>query len=169
MGSQENKEQQAQYLRAIFDAIPQPAFVMDHDMRIHDFNTAAEGYLGPEPAAALRLRGGEALQCLHAEPAGCGQAEGCKDCLIRQSVLKALAGRTTSRQMHVAQLRASTGSILVDLLVTATLLPYTEQPRALLILENVTEILQLSRKRKAKQRHAAPGNQSPSAQSGLAR
>ena len=137
---QEQNEQKAQYLRAIFDTIPMPTFIVDGDVRIQDFNSAAEPFLGPEPAAALYRRGGEALHCLHAEPQGCGKAEWCKDCVLRDSVNKAMSGRGTHRAIHQAELRTRTGTQLVDLLVTTSLLPYTEPPRALLILEDVTEI-----------------------------
>ncbi len=142
MVDQEREEQKAQYLRAIFDAIPIPAFIVDSDVRIRDLNTAAEQFLGPDPATALYCRGGEALGCIHSEPHGCGQADPCKSCVIRDSVRKAVKGRSTCREMHLAELRTQAGTIQVDLLVTASLLPYTDTPSALLILEDVTEILE---------------------------
>src|ERR1051325_2462394 len=98
MSIQEKQEQKAQYLRAIFDTIPLPTFIVDADVRIQDFNTAAEQFLGPEPAAALYRRGGEALHCIHSEVSGCGKAEVCRDCIIRNGVSKAMTGRSTCRE-----------------------------------------------------------------------
>ncbi len=147
MNCQEINEQKAQYSRAIFDAIPLPAFIVDEDVQILDFNAVAEPLLGAEPASALFRRGGEALHCIHAEKAGCGKAKVCRDCVIRSSVNYAMQGGATSRTLHKAELRGSKGVVPISLLVTASLLPYTETPQVLLILENITETIK---------RHAAP-------------
>src|SRR5579862_9494095 len=122
MTCQELQERKAQYLRAIFDAIPLPAFIVDGDVRIHDFNTAAEPLLGSEPATALHLRGGEAIHCIHSEPNGCGHGAICKHCVIRASVSRAMEARSTCRERHCAELRTSAGRRPIKLLITATLL-----------------------------------------------
>jgi PAS domain-containing protein len=139
MRDQEKEEQQAQYLRAVFDAFPHPAFIVDADVQIVDFNTAAEQFLGAEPSSALCRRGGEAFHCMHAEPKGCGKAEACKDCVIRKGIDKALAGKGAFRELHKAELRTAEGSRSIDLLVTSSLLPYAVPPRVLLVLEDVSE------------------------------
>jgi PAS domain-containing protein len=135
---EERDEQRAQYLRAIFDAFPVPAFIVDDDVKIHDFNTAAEVLLGPEPAIALFRRGGEALHCIHSEVNGCGKAEPCQSCVIRTSVQKAISTQATLREFHPAELRTTKGVANINLLVTTQLLPYTEEPRVLVILEEAT-------------------------------
>jgi PAS domain-containing protein len=155
MNGQEIDEQRAQYLRAIFDAIPLPSFIVDADVRIHDFNTAAEQFLGPDPGSALHRRGGEVLHCIQAEMDGCGRAAPCQDCVIRQSVNQAMTGRATSRVMHQADLRTPQGTAAIDLLVSASLLPYTEPPRALLMLEDVSEILRTHERQKGSRRPAS--------------
>jgi PAS domain-containing protein len=157
MCGQEKDEQKAQYLRAIFDTIPLPAFIVDADCRIHDFNTAAEGFLGPEPALGLYRRGGEAFHCIHADAHGCGKSEACEDCVIRQSVNRALAGKGTSRELHQAELRTGRGTTSLDLLITTSLLPYTEEPRALLLLEDVSDIIKIHRRGKGNRRRNSRG------------
>lgn len=143
MNAQEREEQKAQYLRAIFDTVPIPAFIVDGDVTVLDFNTSAERYLGPEPALALHLLGGEALHCLNAEHNGCGRSELCRDCVIRRSVGNAMRGRLTWRELHKAEVRSERGTTQIDLLVTASVLPYTQPPRALVLLEDVTELVKL--------------------------
>jgi PAS domain-containing protein len=145
MCGQLKDEQRAQYLRAVFDTIPMPSFIVDEDCRIQDFNAAAERFLGSESASALYCRGGEAFACIHAGRDGCGKAEACSKCVIRQSVNRAMKGKATCREAHQAELRTSKGTTSIDLLVTTSLLPYTEKPRALLILEDVGAILKLHR------------------------
>ena len=145
---EERDEQRIQYLRAIFDAFPVPAFIVDDDVKIHDFNTAAEALLGPEPAMALCRRGGEALHCIHSEMKGCGKAEHCRDCVIRNSVNKAFTTESTCREMHEAELRTAKSVARIKLLVTTNLLPYTEEPRALLILEEASGKLMTGSRRR---------------------
>lgn len=148
MRDREKLERRIQYSRAIFDAIPVPTLIVDEDVRICDFNTAAEALLGSSPASGLHQRGGEVLGCLHAEASGCGKGEQCKDCVVRNGVRKALAGGAVYRERHLATLRRTGRHLNLDLLVTATLLPYTEFPQALLVLENLTELFQQHTPRK---------------------
>ena len=131
------------YWRAIFDASPLSMFVVDADMRIHDYNAAAAHLVGPEPELALHQRGGDALHCVHAEPQGCGRSEQCRHCVIRNSIKQALEGGKMHRQIHKAELRSRNGTKMIDMLVTATPLPGSEPPRAFLVLENVSELLTL--------------------------
>jgi PAS domain-containing protein len=135
MQPQEKLENSIQFARAIFDSIPMPAFIVDENVQIQNFNTAAEAFLGKEPAAALHRRGGEVLHCIHAEKSGCGTAEACRDCIIRNSVWRAIHGDPTWRQQCRAELRTIQGVTNIDLQVTTSLLPYTEKPQVLLMLE----------------------------------
>jgi PAS domain-containing protein len=136
-------EEKVQYLRTIFDTIPLPTFIVDEEVRIEDFNTAAESFLGPDAPLALHRRGGEAFHCLNSNLNGCGNSESCRDCMLRTCVQRAIHGRATHQEMYQAELVTPQGPRLIDLLITATLLPYTESPRVLLILEDVTEITSL--------------------------
>lgn len=131
------------HLRTVFDTIPLATFVVDNDVRIQDYNTAAAELLGPEPELAIRRRGGDALHCIHSEAHGCGQNEPCKDCVIRNSVKRAIAGGVTHREIHKAELRTRTGTVSIDLLISASPLPGGESPGVVLILEDVSELLTL--------------------------
>jgi hypothetical protein len=143
MNSGQNDVEKRQYLRTIFDSLPLPTFIVDEDVCIHDYNAAAAFLLGPEPELAFHRRGGEALHCLQSEAKGCGQGESCGDCVIRNSVKAAIEGRVTHRQIHKAELRTQNGTVVVDLVVTATPLPEAEPRRVLLLLEDVSELLTL--------------------------
>lgn len=155
-------EHRAQYLRAIFDAVPQPSFIVDADVAIRDFNTAAESLLGHEPAAALHRRGGEALHCLNSQSHGCGRSAACQNCVIRNSVRKALAGANTCRAWHRAQLCRDDQTAALDLLVTTSLLPYTASPEVLLILEDVAAVIRaLPTRPPARRRTSATRGRTP--------
>jgi PAS domain-containing protein len=142
MNQQETLELQAQYRRAIFDLIPSPAIVVDSDVRIHDFNTAAEILLGTESSKALSCLYGDAFHCLNAE-AGCGQSSHCSECVIRRSVRRALEGAEVHRDYCTVETKSDRQPDSTDWLVTAGLLPYANPPRVLVVLENVTELVNL--------------------------
>lgn len=131
----------AQYLRTIFDTIPHPTFIVDNDVRIEDCNRAGKALIGCEVALALHRRGGDVLHCVNSETHGCGQAEPCKDCAIRNSVTQSLDGLATCRVAQKAELRAADGGVaFLDLLITTSRLSGAEPPQVLLILEDITEV-----------------------------
>jgi PAS domain-containing protein len=129
--------------RAIFDAIPHPALIVDEDMRVQNFNREAEKMLGATPKSALWRRGGEALHCIYAGQWGCGKSPACQHCIIRTSVKNAFNGLNTRRKYLELTLQGSRGSTSVSMFITAHLLPETEFPQVLLILENLKETLRL--------------------------
>ena len=134
---------QPQFWRAIFDALPLTAFIVDEDVRILDFNTEAEKLLGTAPKSSLWRRGGDVLHCVYAEHLGCGQSRPCKNCILRNSVKDAIGGLETRRKFYQAELRGNRGSLSLNLFVTARRLPGTATPQALLILENIGETIRL--------------------------
>jgi PAS domain-containing protein len=139
----EANEPKERMWRVIFDAIPLPAFIVDEDIRILDFNPAAEDLLGPSPKSSLRRRGGEVFNCVHSTKAGCGKSKACQKCVIRNSVKDAVNGLNTRRKFCQPELRDSRAVVPVSFFVTASRLPETEPPLALLILENVAETVRL--------------------------
>jgi PAS domain-containing protein len=139
----ETSETSDRLWRVIFDAIPHPAFIMDEDIRVRNFNVEAEKLLGATPKSALWQRGGEALHCIYAGKLGCGKSPACRRCAIRTSVKGAFSGLTTRRKYFEAELRSNRGRTLVSMFVSVQLLPDTQIPQVLVILENLKETLRL--------------------------
>jgi PAS domain-containing protein len=133
------------YYRTILDAIPATIFVVDDDVRILDFNDAAETTFGLLPSAVLNRRGGEVLHCLHATdvPEGCGRGPFCKDCIIRNSVTDSLSGKRVTRRRSKVTLVTGDNRRDVELLITTSPLPPGPVPLALLILEDIAEVSRL--------------------------
>jgi PAS domain-containing protein len=134
------------FLRSLFDALPSALFVVDEDVRIRFWNQAAVPLLGPNPEQAYKKRGGEVLHCIHATdvPGGCGRAEYCKECVVRQSVTEAVRGNKIFRKKTRMELQGSDELITeVYVLVTAAPFDYEGQSYALLALENISELIAL--------------------------
>jgi len=127
----------------VFDAIPSPVFIVDRELCIVDFNAAAAALCDPSVFDALHPRAGDALQCVVAEYHACGQRAACVNCAIRNSVIDALQGDRVSRRSMRAHLRRNGSTVETDLLITTAPFRDGDTPLALLIVENLTELLGL--------------------------
>jgi PAS domain-containing protein len=133
------------FYRTLLDAMPLMIFVVDGEWRIHDLNAAAATGFGLEKAASLRQRGGDVLQCLHAQasPAGCGSGPACRACVLRAAVTASVQGHGVTRRRTTANVLYGGRRTPLDLLITASPLPGPDAPRTLLILEDISELATL--------------------------
>jgi PAS domain-containing protein len=132
-------------VHAILDVMPSPIFVVDDEVRIYWFNMAALPLLQEEPELVIRKRGGDILHCLHALESmeGCGRAEVCQDCPIRDSVKKAINGQRVVRQKGKMKLVGKDQVSDIYLLVTSAPFDYQDNSYVLLILEDISELTEL--------------------------
>lgn len=132
----------SEYHRVILNAMPCPVFVVEEEVRILDFNTAAGKLLNEQRERVLQRRIGEILHCLHATegPEGCGLTPACAQCPIRMSVNCALGGEAPLRQ--TAKLDVLQDGQVVEALFLVTVAPFVFEniKLALLILEDVREM-----------------------------
>jgi hypothetical protein len=139
------KNDKDSYCRKILNAIPLIIFVVDEDVRILDLNNAASETFGLNKPKVLNRRGGETLHCLHWKdvPEGCGRGPFCRDCVIRNSVKECLKTGAITRRRSKITLLAKNEAKNLELLITASPMPDSDEPRVLLILEDVTEFSML--------------------------
>jgi hypothetical protein len=120
------------------------AFIVDDDVRVKYFNTEAMKVVKKE-MLIYDKRGGEVLNCIHhrEHEQGCGYAEACKDCIIRNSVNEATQGKQTYKKQAV--LRVITGGVetIFHSLITTTPFTFEEETLIILMIENINEIIQL--------------------------
>jgi PAS domain-containing protein len=130
-------------LQQVLDAIPSPLFVVDDDVRIRAFNAAASPLMGEAPTLVFNQRGGEALHCIHSTEAigGCGASVACKTCVIRNAVGETCASGSVVRRTQRMQLVGPSGARDVYVLVTTSPLRHSDGPRALLIFQNMSDLL----------------------------
>jgi len=137
--------QDKDFFPLLLDSMPLPVFVVDDDVRIHSVNLAATRHVGASAKRAYLKRGGEILECLHATeaPGGCGCSKACKGCPMRESAARAVKGHATHRRHVTMQLHVGGDVRDVHLLITATPLARGTDRLALLILEDISELIQL--------------------------
>jgi nitrogen fixation/metabolism regulation signal transduction histidine kinase len=134
-------------LREILDAIPSFIFVVDEDIRVLEYNTAAEKMLGLGRQQILLRRGGELLHCLHAldAPGGCGHGEVCKTCIVRGAVNEAFTGTSSIRRRVKMELSEKEEVKEFYALITVTPFIYGGRKAALLVVEDLNELAELQR------------------------
>lgn len=132
-------------LGQLLDAIPGFALLVDQDVSILRYNSAARDLLAAEQRGILRQRGGDALHCVHSTNVGdgCGRTEFCKTCLIRGAVSQALAGTKCVRRRFRMELKSGGKISELYVLLSASALVYQGRKVVLLILEDVAELMEL--------------------------
>lgn len=127
--------------RVIFDAMPMPVFVVDEDVSILEYNSAAARLLGNNKEAILRRRGGDVLHCVNSllSPLGCGHASDCKKCVVRKAVRCASEGGDVTREWARLELLAEGKSQSFDVRVSTKPFKYDQHSFVLLILEGLNE------------------------------
>jgi CheY-like chemotaxis protein len=132
-------------IRTILNAIPQPVFLVDSDVRILEFNLAAGIMLAADRAQVIRQRGGDIMHCINStkQEQGCGGSEACRTCIIRTSVASVIAGAPVSRRKTQMEFQTPAGIRKIEMLVTAAPIELRGRPLALLILEDITELVEL--------------------------
>jgi PAS domain-containing protein len=134
-------------LRDIFNAFPAPVFVVDEDVRIQEYNTAASELLATDRSTVIKTRAGEVLHCIHSDetPDGCGRAPFCKECIVRNSVTEAYDGKHIVRRRAKLQITRNNESISIYALVTASPFLFNGRTLSLLVIEDISELVELYR------------------------
>lgn len=134
-----------EFFQNLFDSIPSPIFIVDDDVCILYLNLAASETFGFILEGIFRKRGGDALGCIHSTEnlRGCGHAEFCKNCVIRNSVSDAIKGRKITRNKTKMELLKNGKLIELYILVTTSPLIHEGQTYSILIVEDISELLQL--------------------------
>jgi len=127
--------------RVLFDAMPMPVFVVDKDVSVLEYNQAAARLIESEKAAILNRYGGDVWQCLHAAEKleGCGQAAACKNCVVRESVRAAAAGRRVTRRWAEMDLMLKGKPAKMNLRVSCQPFKYGKNSLVLLVLEGLND------------------------------
>ncbi len=134
----------AAVVKSALDAVPVPVFIADFDVRILFVNRAGRALAGGDGVLDLR-RAGEVLGCLRATEteAGCGNAPGCRRCVVRNSVSKAVFNGAVHRVR--AFLEVARGGKTEERYFLVSAAPFEHEGRrlAILTLEDISEIVEL--------------------------
>jgi len=129
------------------DVIPAAIFVVDDDVRILNYNRASAMTFSLRSDTTLFKRGGDSLHCIHSfeTPEGCGHSPTCSSCVIRNSVSAAVRSERIYRKYHQMSLVKGEKTTDLECLITVAPISYEGTNRALLVVEDVSEIFELRR------------------------
>ena len=135
------------YLQVVIDAIPSMVFIADRDARILDLNKAAAEALDIKENAIVRRLCGDILRCVNAGKGGenCGKTEACVDCVIRNSIRGAYDGQKIHRRKAKIEFFSAKYNEKAHVLVTASPFKHEDNNMVLLVLEDVTELMELKK------------------------
>jgi hypothetical protein len=134
-----------QFFEQVFHAVPSPMFVVDEDVRVQQYNRAAETLVGSREDHAEFVRAGDLLHCIHADesPGGCGRSACCRTCVVRGAVLKASVGGTVYRRAAKLTILSQGRAVEAEFQVTACPFTALERRYVLLTLEEFGEVRRL--------------------------
>lgn len=141
----ETKVQILERFKPLIDSIPDMVLIVDQDVRIFAYNEASSGIFDKENPVILKRRAGDIIHCLYSEKSdeGCGRSTFCKDCVIRNSVVKAIEGKRVIREKHKLELIRDGGVKNVYALISTSPLILEEGTFAFLVIEDINEIVEL--------------------------
>ncbi len=133
------------FYRIILDTIPSPVLVVDENIRIMDYNTAAYEMILREKDLVIQNLFGEVFHCLNTASSdeGCGKTPACKDCMLRNSIKASLQGNQVSRKKVKMTFIRDHKPLSVQMLITTRPFLYNGLNLILVIFENIADILAL--------------------------
>lgn len=139
--------QDGRLLRDILDALPAAVLLMDADRRVLDMNRAAEDLFEREFATHGMRLCGETIHCVHVQgtSSGCGDTPSCPDCVLRKAVQTVCEGGRVHRERAEVELVRDGECVRFYFLVTAVPFPYDHRNNVLMVLEDVTAMVELRR------------------------
>ena len=150
---------QTDLIANVFDAMPLPAYVVDHDFNIIEFNLAGARLLDRVPFAVLRLGGGRQLQCVHSSETADGKAtQACEECMVKNFVRDVFGKVESHRNTGRVRVTGEGSTVDMDFLVTVAPIFDESEPLALLILDDAAELSALLG---SKRTTASPASSSP--------
>ena len=138
-------------LSAVFESVPFVMMVVDPERRVQTINRAGTEFADRRSDDLEGLRGGEALQCIHAldNPERCGNTPHCDRCVVRRTILDTVqTGRSHQQVQADMAFRVDGQTTEKTFLVYTTPLELSGQERVLVVFEDVTERERARRKLK---------------------
>lgn len=129
-------------IRSVFDELPSRIFVVDGDVRIQEYNSAAAELLSADRSTILQRPSGDVLNCIHTMDVstGCGRGPFCKNCVIRNSVTEALDGRRIVRRRTRLEIKQAGSAVEIYALISASPFQFKNKPFVLLVIEDISDL-----------------------------
>ncbi|MBN1181997.1 MAG: response regulator [Bacteroidales bacterium] len=134
-------EESEKNLQSIFENAPFGMFLLNERLNIVKINKAGKRLANKHEKSIIGKGGGDALKCILAlgNPEGCGNSEGCADCVLRNTVLKTVNIKKGLSNVE-APMKIKTKKRIQNVIYSVSTEPLyiNRKQNVLLILENIT-------------------------------
>jgi nitrogen fixation/metabolism regulation signal transduction histidine kinase len=133
------------FFQSLFNTVPSMVFVVDSERRILHWNEAAKQLLDTTDKEIVLKHHGEFINCINSTdgPGGCGNSNACETCVIKNSVDHSFEGNKTYRKITNMTLQSGSQNKEVQFLVSSVPFKFENSYLTLLIMEDITELIQL--------------------------
>lgn len=136
--------QDNEFFRLLFKVIPAGIALVNENGYVKAINPEGSKMFCVEPYDdRVDHRGGDLFRCINAKD-GCGVASACQTCILRTNAMSAINGQTVSRQKGKFCINNDNDIQQFILQVTASPLVYNQNKMALLIIEDISLVTELS-------------------------
>jgi len=134
------------FAKNLMDALPFGLLVLDGEGYVHASNDQFHRVIGVSEREIRGKLNGEVLGCLNAyeNPGGCGSTNSCRDCDIRNLVLKALSSQKKQRSRANTQLVIDGQVRDLTLRIKAVPFSYMKELFIILLIENISKLCTIS-------------------------
>ena len=128
----------------ILEAVPNPIFIVDDDVRIYSYNMPGARLIDSEQDR-VGMGYGDVFHCIHSKDSidGCGGGSECKKCVIRKSVSQSYNNDKIVRELYEMKLKKDDKIENINAMVTTAPINYCDKALVLMILEDISELMEL--------------------------
>lgn len=135
---------ESNFAKFILSEMPLPVAIANSKVEVEAINIAAQNFFCLSSDEAHLRRCGEVLKCIHAsQPEGCGGTPACKNCVLRNSVLRSLQGKAISRNKGFFHVFENNEIKRLTLLITTAPTYYQSNPMVIILIEDISLITEL--------------------------
>lgn len=129
------------FLKNFIDAIPYPIFIVDQEFQVRAFNQKAFNFFNLSKELSIEKKPGEVLDCAFLSPNGCGNGDHCNSCIIRDVISKVIMSSDGSEEKLLLDFLKKDGAAPIYLLLTAGQFRHKGKNFAVLLIEDVSELM----------------------------
>lgn len=132
------------FINFVLQEMPLPVAIADSKVTVQAINLAAQDFFCLSNKMAHLRKCGEVLKCVNSLlPGGCGAQPACTKCVLRNSVIMALEGKSVVRNKGAFHVYKSKDIVRLNLLITASPTIYNNEQMIIILIEDVSLITQL--------------------------
>ncbi|MGI6685307.1 MAG: histidine kinase [Bacillota bacterium] len=133
------------FFSILFEAIPAVTLIVNSLGRVRAINSVTIEKFNVSKKEAYLMKSGKVFNCINTkeDPEACGTKKTCEECIIRNTATSAIQGNHIKRAKGKLVVELDNELMELHLLVSASPLKYNNEQFAIVILEDISNIVEL--------------------------